>query len=82
MKPFPSHCTSTGFNYCKFSKTLVAIAVFPLVIWICISLTSGIFIQVPLCIIAVVSVYGTAVWLDRIPLLTKKIYTPTGKKYE
>ncbi len=66
-------CKTSGFNYCKWAKILVAIPAFPL-----IALSAASFFTTTPCRVvaglgAVVLAYALAVWLDRVPLLMRKV---------
>lgn len=79
MPEMPSQETSPGFDYCFWSKLLVAIVLFPLVAYI----AQWFFASLVLKMIAVAVCLGglirAAIWLDRVPCLTAKIPPLLGK---
>jgi len=72
-------CGSGGFNYCKFAKSLVAIPALPIIAWIAASFFQNTAMQFIAALGAVATAIYGAIWLDRIPLLTKKIRTMKGE---
>lgn len=62
-----------GFNYCRFSKVMVSIVLFPMVAWIVSSFFSGILLKVLASMLAIGGLIAGAIWIDRLPILSGKI---------
>jgi hypothetical protein len=69
----PKSCGSTGFNYCKWAKTLVAIPALPIIAFIAASFFQNPVLQLIAAFGAIAAAIYGAIWLDRVPLLTKKM---------
>lgn len=73
-------CGSDGFNYCRFSKVMVSIVLFPMVAWIVSSLFSSVLLKVLASAIVIGWLIGGAIWLDNVPVLQKKICKPKEQR--
>ena len=73
MPLFSTTCSTSGFNYCKWAKTLVAIPAFPLIALIAASFFTTTPCQVIAGVSAMVLAYSLALWLDRLPVLMRKV---------
>ena len=63
----------TGFNYCRVSKIIVSIALFPIIALIAFSWFDDLYAQLFAAIAAIgITVYA-AIWIDQLPWLQKKI---------
>ena len=71
-----------GFDYCFWSKLLVAIVLFPLVAFIVQSFFASIVLKIAVAAFAIAGLVWTAIWLDRVPCLTAKIPALIGRKPE
>ena len=71
--------TGGGFNYCRFSKTLVAIALFPMVAFIVSSFFSSVIVKFVASALAIAALIAAAIWIDRLPSLSGKIPALIGK---
>jgi len=75
-------CGSDGFNYYRFSKITVSIALFPMVAWIVSSFFSSVLLKVLASAIVIGGLIGGAIWLDNIPVLQKKICKAKEQRHE
>ena len=62
-----------GFNYCRFSKIMVSIALFPMVAWIVSSFFASVLLKVVASALAIGGLIAGAIWIDRLPSLSGKI---------
>ena len=69
-----------GFDYCFWSKLLVAIVLFPLVAFIVQSFFSSVVLKIAVAALAIAGLIWTAIWIDRVPCLTLKIPALIGRK--
>lgn len=74
----PSEHHGNGFNYCKFSKAVVAIPLFPIIAFIAASFFENPVAQITAAGLAILVTIKLAVWLDNIPLLQKRIIGISG----
>lgn len=65
-------CGKSGFNYCLFSKSLVALPALSLVAYVPTTLFSNPVLQIAGAAGAVALTIYAAIWLDRLPLLQRK----------
>ncbi len=66
-------CACSGFNYCKWAKTLVAIPALPIIALIAASFFTQPLVQIFVGILAAMAAIKGAIWLDNIQFLQKKI---------
>lgn len=65
-------CSTSGFNYCLFSKSLVALPALTLAAYIPTTVITMPSLQIAASVTAVALVVYGAVWLDRVPFLQRK----------
>jgi len=68
-----------GFNYCRFSKIMVSIALFPMVAWIVSSFFSSVIVKFLASALVIGGLIAGAIWIDRLPILSGKIPALIGK---
>ncbi len=69
-----------GFDYCLWSKLLVAIVLFPLVAFIVQSFFASIVLKMAVVALAIAGLIRVAIWIDRVPCLATKIPPLIGRK--
>jgi hypothetical protein len=69
-----------GFNYCFWSKLLVAIVLFPLVMIAALEYFKNSLAGAVAGVLGIAALIYAAYWIDRIPLLTCKIPALIGRK--
>ncbi len=68
-----------GFDYCFWSKLLVAIVLFPLIAAISVFLFSNIVLKITVGAIAIGSIVSAAIKIDQMPCFAGKIPAVVGK---
>ena len=69
-----------GFNYCRFSKIMVSIALFPMMAWIVSSFFSSIMCKFLASALVIGGLIGAAIWIDHLPILSGKIPALIGRR--
>ncbi len=70
---------SAGFDYCFWSKLLVAIVLFPLVAYIAASFFTSVAMKFLFALLALGAIVYAAIKIDQIPCLAVKIPALIGK---
>lgn len=69
-----------GFDYCFWSKLLVAIVLFPLIGAICVFMFNSVVIQIAIGASVILLIIAAAIKIDQMPCFAGKIPPLIGKK--